>query len=409
MADIRTNNQVILWSIFAVALILRAPITGISPLIAPLTQSLHLSAYELSIMTALPLVCLAVFAPLAAWFASKRGIVQTLFLGIVLIALGIVLKLFGSVSWLLLGTLAVGAGVATANVMLPSIVKQFFPQQTAKVTSLYILFFGIGGAFCSAVALPIMYRFDALGYIGWKYAVGSTLLLVALPLGMWWPRLTKDTATSASSSSPRLQAASVLKSRVAWHLTLFFGLTAWMNYAWMTWLPKLLVSSGIAATVAGFQQGWLQIAGALPGLLLVPILAKNQGLRQLCTLAIGAVGLSILGLLYQPSFYMLWVTLAGIGTSSVFILAITLLTQKASTVAEVYTLSSMVQGLGYSTAALGLGGLSLLINQPDGEPFSLYAMLGMCPIWFWLSRRVTQADKVAFQYQPTSPKVSMLN
>tara|TARA_B100001094_G_scaffold181878_1_gene176254 strand:+ start:137 stop:1357 length:1221 start_codon:yes stop_codon:yes gene_type:complete len=392
------KDVIVLLSIFSIAMVMRGPITGISPLLIELKRIFNLSSHQIGILTSIPLFALSVFSLVSAFLASKKGVLVAMFTGVILIAVGIVFKVTGKVELLFIGTLAVGAGVAMANVMLPSIVKMYFPQQTAIVTSLYILFFSVGGAVCSIVALPIMNIFNDLSLPGWKYAVGSTLILVIIPTLLWLPRL-KSSSQDLKKSHHNIDVTSVLYSGVAWCLTLFFGLTAFMNYAFITWLPKILLYVGLSKTNSGFQHGLLQVAGAIPSLILVPLLAKNYSIIKICFMSIGCVILSILGFIYYSELYCVWVVLVGCGTSSVFILSLTLFNNKSSTVEEVFVLSSMVQFIGYILASLGLNGLSTLINLQHGEERFLFLLLSICPLWLLLSFYVTKPSMIEFKYK----------
>ena len=67
---------------------------------------------------------------------------------------------------------------------------------------------------------------------------------------------------------------SVWRYLLAWQITLLLGLNSFLNYIIITWLPSILTETGHSATQAGAYHGAFQIATALPGLILIPLLGK---------------------------------------------------------------------------------------------------------------------------------------
>ena len=60
-------------SIFFVALNMRPAVTGIGPLFNVLMTSLHVSNTSMSFLTAIPVFCMGLFAPLAVPLQRKMG------------------------------------------------------------------------------------------------------------------------------------------------------------------------------------------------------------------------------------------------------------------------------------------------------------------------------------------------
>ena len=130
----------LLFAVFAVALVMRAPMTGLSPLLPSVIAAFELSPFAVSLLTAIPLLALAIFAPMANALAKRMQVIPTLYLGVVAITFGIILRSQGWLSSLYLGTFMLGYGIASANVLLPCVVKDHFADRIAQVTALYVLF-----------------------------------------------------------------------------------------------------------------------------------------------------------------------------------------------------------------------------------------------------------------------------
>ena len=160
----------------------------------------------------------------------------------------------------------------------------------------------------------------------------------------------------------------MLASPLAWTVTAFFGLQAFVAFSVMNWLPLALMDRGVTRTEAGFLLGVLSIV-ALPVSLLVPPLAgraRGQSGWILGLSACGAAGLS--GLLFVPTDgpwqALPWVLLVGLGMS-VFSLALTVIALRASTAERTASLSGMAQGIGYVIAGIGPF-LSGLLHEATG-------------------------------------------
>ena len=52
------------------------------------------------------------------------------------------------------GTLAAGAGIAVANVLLPALVKRRFGEQATFITGIYSVALGVGAALAAGLAVP---------------------------------------------------------------------------------------------------------------------------------------------------------------------------------------------------------------------------------------------------------------
>jgi MFS transporter, CP family, cyanate transporter len=210
----------------------------------------------------------------------------------------------------------------------------------------------------------------AEGLGGWRPALASWAAIGLVALAGWfaWGRPDAPTADTARDS--------VLISPLAWVVTAFFGLQAFVAFAVMNWLPLALMDRGVSRTDAGLLLGVLSIV-ALPVSLLVPPMAgraRGQSGWILALSACGAAGL--LGLLLVPTTgpwqVLPWVLLLGLGMS-VFSLALTVIALRASSAARTADLSGMAQGIGYVIAGTGPFLVGLLHETTGGwtVPFAV--------------------------------------
>src|SRR5262249_41917076 len=152
---VRTSSGqgLVLVGILLIASALRAPITGVAPMLGMIRETTGLSAAEAGVLTTLPLLAFAAISPFAAGLARRYGIEKSLFAAMLIVASGIALRSTGSISALFLGTATIGAGIAVANVLLPSLLKRDFPTRIASVTGAYAITSGLAQTVASMAAI----------------------------------------------------------------------------------------------------------------------------------------------------------------------------------------------------------------------------------------------------------------
>jgi CP family cyanate transporter-like MFS transporter len=166
----------------------------------------------------------------------------------------------------------------------------------------------------------------------------------------WLPRLRGRTRPAAAPPS----GPSLLRSPLAWQLTVFFGLQSLSFYAVLAWLPSMYRDFGASPAMAGFL---LSLSGLvqIPVSLVLPSLAGRA--RHQAAYAVGAtvlIGLGLAGVLLAPmAAPYLWVVLIGVGQGVCFALGLNLFVLRARHVAETARVSAMAQSIGYTLCAFG--------------------------------------------------------
>ena len=155
--------------ILLIAANLRAPFTGIAPVLEQIINHFTLSASQAGFLTTLPLIAFAIISPMAASLAKKQGLERALFFALILILFGVSTRFIDSTSMLFVGTAIIGIGIAIANVLLPSLIKRDFATKVALMTSAYVLTMGIASGGFSALVFPL----SQLNELGWQFALGS--------------------------------------------------------------------------------------------------------------------------------------------------------------------------------------------------------------------------------------------
>lgn len=365
-----THPAMLLVGILLIAANLRAPVTGVPPLLPMIQAALGLDTVQAGILTTLPLMAFALFSPFSAGLARRVGLEHTLFAALLTILIGVALRSAGPVLCLYLGTTLIGAGIALGNVLLPGLLKRDFPGHVASVTAAYMLSMGVVAALASMLAVPLMQ------YSGsWQLTLLGMALLPMLALVGWLPQRGGQSAPVAAAQP----VVAIWRSPLAWQVTLFMGLNSFVYYTLISWLPTLLADSGYSASAAGALHGVMQLASAFPGLLLAPLVPRLKDQRLLALGMATCVSLSLAGLLLWPAWALLWAAAFGFGTGAVIILALIFMALRTHSPAQAAALSGMAQSVGYLLAAAGPPLIGALHDASGGwaRPLTLCLLLSL--------------------------------
>lgn len=342
------SSIILILGVFFIAVNLRAPVTGIAPVLEGIIASFSLSPSQAGMLTTLPLLAFALASPLANWLAKKLGLEVTLFIALILIGSGLASRLITSVPLLYLGTAIIGVGIAIGNVLLPSLIKRDFPHKVAVMTSAYVLAMAIFGGSYSAIVLPLSEYHN----MGWQLALASYGLLTLLSIALWLPQLKYHTMPAKELAKNPVQT-NVWRQSLAWQITLLLGLNSFFTYIMVAWLPSILIESGMSPVQAGAMQGAFQAASAVPGIVLIPLLARLKDQRIL-TSSLALIGaLCSFGLLFMPGFALFWSITLGFCSGACFILGLSFVSLRTHDSRQASSLSAMAQCIGYLIAATG--------------------------------------------------------
>lgn len=390
------NSIFVMLGILFLSLNLRGPFTSLAPVLSQVMEGLSLNSSAAGFLTALPLLTFALFSPLVTKISQRIGLEPSLLLALVLITTGITLRSFGAIPTLYIGTVMIGLGIAIGNVLLPVVVKISFPTRIATVTSLYIFTMGIGSTLGSSLMVPLS-ELTLLTLTGWQLALLMNLVFPILALMIWLPKITKRSSSKSAKQNEEnpVPMKKMIKSGVAWQVTLALGLNSFTFYSLAGWLPQILNDLGYSEIDAGYIYGFLQFSTMVPGLLLLPFLGKSNNQRLLITLCTSSVFIGLIGLLYLPDFAIFWVGLFGLANCSTFIIALSFVGLRTSNSSQAASLSGMAQGIGYALAATGPTLVGKLHSQTGSWSSPILLIAGVafaCTIFAALAARDTKVS-----------------
>ncbi|GAA1561412.1 MFS transporter [Kribbella lupini] len=343
----RQYSPLVTATAFVVALSLRPALTAVGPVLPRIGVDLHLGEGMLGLLGTLPLLAFAFASPLVHLLSRRFGMERTVFVSLLVLAVGTAARPYTGLAGLWIGTVVVGAAIAVGNVLVPVILKRDYAANVSRATGVYTAFITGGAAVASLVAVPIA------NAAGWRLALaiwGGLSVLVALA---WLPRTISPAPVPAAPATEDAPPVSVWRQPMAWLVTFYMGLQSTSFYLLVNWLPTIEISTGVSERTAGVHIFLFQVFGLIGGLS-IPWLMKHPTNQRPGTITASLpILVALLGLLLLPQLALLWVVLAGLGQGAALVAALSLISIRGRSHHETTQLSGMAQAVGYLLAAGG--------------------------------------------------------
>lgn len=372
------SDRVPLWAGRATALVgivlvgftLRLAVAAVSPILGQIEADIRLSSVAVGVLGMLPPVLFAAAGFVAPPIAARLGLERALVLALAPMVVGHVGRAFAGDAVGLAGfTVVVLLGMGVANVLLPPVVRRYFPDRIGLLTALY------AGIMSVSTALPALLGAPVGHLAGWRISLGMWGIVCAIALVPWVALAARADSRAArlgptgggaaadardgdrdqQVEEPRADVLrGIVRSRTAWAITATFSVTSLNLYAGFAWLPEIFTElSHVDEVYAGALLAIVGVAG-LPGAIVAPLLVarmRNVAPIVLVGLALFVVGYA--GLLFAPRAVP-WLWALAIGVAPVlFPVCLVLFNARARTHAGTVALSGFGQGVGYTAGALG--------------------------------------------------------
>ncbi|HEU0166641.1 MAG TPA: MFS transporter [Chloroflexota bacterium] len=348
---------------------IRITVLSIPPLLPAIHDRLHLDEKAVGLLTALPVLLLALAAVLGALVIHRLGARLALLLGLAGIALAGAARGIGpSVYVLFPMTFLMGCGIAICQPALPALVAQWLPERVPLGTATYsnglLVAEALGAGLTLPLILPAVGGSWPLALACWSLFVVFTMVVVAAitrpvpveawPARQWWPAW-QDPQT--------------------WKLGLLMGMGAIPYWVPNAFLPDFLRSAGhselIAVTLTSLNLAQLPASFVVA---LVPRLVQRRWPLVLGGVLILAATAGLL--LSAPTLAPIWAAALGFVAGMHFILNLAL-TPLIADPGDVHRLSAGIFSISYSltflaplvggalwdaTGARGMGFLPVLVG-----------------------------------------------
>ncbi|MFD8387906.1 CynX/NimT family MFS transporter [Streptomyces sp. NPDC059680] len=401
-------TRLVVLGIVLSALNLRPAITSLGALLEEVRDGLGMSGSVAGLLTSVPPLCFAVFGVTAPRLARRFGPAAVVCAGMAAITAGLLIRPFvGNTAGFLAASALALMGIALSNVLMPVIVKRWFPDRVGSMTGLYSMALALGTSLAAAVTVPLT---DALGG-NWRSGLAVWAALAGTAILPWLPLLRdrgSDTAPARAGRQERAEAQGgevrrpearqagalqvgalqagaaaqhvplrITRSRTAWALAVFFGLQATAAYITMGWMPQIFRDAGVPAGTAGVLLAVTMVMG-VPLAFVIPRVATRLPHQGPIVLVLGVCGLAgYAGLYFAPAAgAWAWATLLGVSNCA-FPLALTMVGMRARSGPGVAQLSAFAQSTGYLISIPGPLLVGVLYQQSGGWGLPIALMAGL--------------------------------
>ena len=253
-----------------------------------------------------------------------------------------------------MGTVLLSLAISLGNVLVPAVIKKYFPNKISLVTGMYSLTLSVMAGVSAGIAMTLV------SFKNWQFALGSWGMVSILASFAWLfivlntqknqQNFVKATETVVKNQNK----ISVWQMPMAWFISIFMGVQSLLYYTLASFLPSLLIDKGLSEQQTGNVGMYFQLM-AFPSIVLLTKWVEHGGsLRLMAVLASVANLLGVVGFGFLSNqLAWLWSVSAGFGCGIVFTLCLMLFTIKANNSEQTAELSGMAQSVGYSIAIFG--------------------------------------------------------
>jgi MFS transporter, CP family, cyanate transporter len=360
-------------TILLIALNLRTAVSSLSPVATYIAEELTLSIVALALLGLAAPLAFAVASALSLAPARRFGLEQTALLVVTAIVLGHLARgLALDSATLFAGSLLALLGAGVGNVLLPVLVRKYFPNRIGLVSTLYITATATSATIGSLAAVPVAQQF------GWRLSLGQWAILAALALLPLMP-LVLNSRKNGFERVPKPARIPLHRSPTTWAITLALSASAIFGYVSFAFLPVLLIEHHGVSTLQAGQLLALFAALGLPPALFVPILAARYPASHApVVLASSLLGIGgSLGILLGPTA-LLWLSVGAFGLlPTIFPLTLTLFNLRSRSRPTVLAISSFAQSIAYGTTTFAVLSIGLLRELSGSWHLPLWVMFGI--------------------------------
>lgn len=305
---------------------LRITVLAVPPAVPLLHAELHLSEAGIGWLSSLPPMMFAIAAVPGALIIARFGMLPALLTGLLVSAAGSAARgAFASTASVFAATIAMGAGIAIVQTVMPPLVRAWFPQRIGLATSVYTNGLLVGEVIPVGLTIPFVlplvhqnWRWD---FVIWSVPVFIVAILVKLSLR---GRDGAGTATGAHQPAPQRRWWPNWRDPLIWRLGLILGSVNATYFVTNAFLPDLMAAAGRPDLVSGALTA-INV-GQLPASFLMVPLAERMVRRPWSYAATGLLAtLCVAAMLVTHGYWIVfWAGVLGFTGAVTLILALAL-------------------------------------------------------------------------------------
>ena len=349
----KSNSILIILGVIFLSLILRTPITSVGAIVGPLKSILDINNTVAGFITTIPLIAFAIFSPMVAKFSNKAGLEKTLLFSAVIISIGLGLRFYINTYVFFITTFIIGVGITVGNVLLPGLVKKYYPEKIGIMIGFYAVVMNIGAAVAAGISYPILSTNIGGKNFATGLAVNIWIIIAVVNIVIYVAMSKNNNASEVTDTHEKVHG--YFKYSKMWTIMLSMGLQSALFYCSVSWFAEIMISKDFSPETAGLLLSISQFA-QFPSTFIVPILADKLHNKLIIPVVI-TIGylISLVGMLYTSGNFVLMLTfiiifaLAGGGS---FSYVMYLFSVKSRNESEAADISGLAQSGGYLLAAI---------------------------------------------------------
>jgi len=333
-------------ALLAIAGCIRSPITSIGPQINAIRGSQNLGIIQFGFLTAIPVICFALAAPLPSLRVFRKiKTEQLIVFALLALAAATIFRTLGSNSLLFGSTVILGISIAILNIVTPALVRRDYPKKITTVMPIYSAVLALMASLGAGLSIPIATYFGD----NWKFGISVWAIPAIVVAIIWLPLLRKAQPMPDTHEN---HFKELLRSKKAWLVSLYMGVQSAIFYTQVAWMPKILIDKNYSAAEAGALFGLSTLCGFALTLILPLVFSRGEDLKRaiLATSIPGIAG--FLALNYLSNSWTIPALILISTTHAALPLALGLIAIKSPSVGATSHLYSMAQGIGYCIAAV---------------------------------------------------------
>lgn len=360
-AVVARNATLALGLLTLVAFNLRTGLIGVGPILPDVTNDLHLTHTQGSLLVALPPALMGLAAPPGGRLVDRFGVRSVITVGLALVAIAGGLRATASVfPVLVLLTAIFGIGIGIAQPGLPRLGLALFPENAGLATGVYAGGFFSGSVVAAFVTPALLSLSD--GSARWRLPLAVWGVLAAAGWVAWvsglrfWSMPQPHTRpVSMGGAGPEPVRWNPWLDRKVWIVTLIFSGQGLAYYLLLAWLPSVYEDDGLSGHVPGILFALYNLA-TFPAMVGLPLISDRIGSRRTPTLIaaisllVGALGLALFAT--TPYLLWLWPVFCGFGVAGLFGMGL-LMPVDVAPPGKTGAAAGMVLCVGYLASAMG--------------------------------------------------------
>jgi CP family cyanate transporter-like MFS transporter len=350
---------------------LRAPLVATGAVLPLMRPALHLDATVAGLLTALPLLLMAVLSLPGGALADRLGARRVLALSQLVTVVGGAVRAAATGAPVLLGAVALlGAAIGIAQPALARVAQAVARARATQATTVYANGLVLGGLFGSALSVPVL--LPLAGPLGWRGVFLEWAVLGVLAAAGWELIRVPEPEAAPQVSAHRVPTRP-MPGMVPFMVT--FAAQSAMFYGLATWLPSYFLATGWHLAAATLVASVVSV-GSVPGGLMAPPLTRRWGGFRRPIVGAGlAAAAAGFGLWLWPTGAFLWTFV--VGAMSALVLTVDMAAPAVLSPPErVGRDAGLLLTVGYGGAVIGPLAIGVLRDLTGGYGAGL-AFLGL--------------------------------